>query len=257
MDPIITDRQVADISKLIHKWETLLPYLNLSNSDEVVIKRNNPNDYEYQKMQLLYMWKRRRGGEATLNYLVSACYEAGEGELAQQILHMSDNVPTHTVTEDQPITIAVGHGGRVQTDISPSVVTSPQSLSRCQSISTDQLKLLRQLIKDVLNENKEALMKICGDDGQKANVGYHMGKVGIIGAAEQLSPTCDGIITSFETGLLLKKNIPNIEDYCNRFIKGLANAGGPAKEAAGMLIEEWTSKIKKELFIELKLSYKP
>ena len=83
MDKKIEDRQIVDFSKLINSWQYLRPFLGMSDADESSLK----NDYtaDNQKMNLLFMWKKRKGSDATLIALKQACEEAREYELARKI----------------------------------------------------------------------------------------------------------------------------------------------------------------------------
>jgi hypothetical protein len=109
MNSKITDHQISDIAKRIYSWETIRPFLGLSNSDEVAIKRDYPHGYvyEYQKMQLLSMWKKKKGDEATIGALAQACYNAGEKDLAQslnpELTHITGCYP-----KDSAVMVGIG-----------------------------------------------------------------------------------------------------------------------------------------------------
>jgi hypothetical protein len=108
------------------------------------------------------------------------------------------------------------------------------------------------ILKNTLTDNSDVLSPIF--DSSISSIAHHMCQYDIISSADGNSPTYDGIINSFNNALPTKKTQSKLEAYCNKFLKALANVGGNAKDAADMLMEEWTEKVKKTLSINLNLS---
>jgi hypothetical protein len=88
----------------------------------------------------------------------------------------------------------------------------------------DQLKRLKQILKDVLNENEDILH----------------------------SPQ-RGIIDSFQSSLELLTTQQQIEEHCSKFINALGTVG---EKDAAMLHDEWTREANNELSITLNISFK-
>ena len=78
-------------------------------------------------------------------------------------------------------------------------------------------------------------------------------QAGIITRAVQRSPTYDAIIDQFEAGIKFIGTQRDLEEDCNVFITALTNVGGPVKDAALMIQQEWIDIVKRELGIELDL----
>ena len=76
---------------------------------------------------------------------------------------------------------------------------------------------------------------------------------GIITRDVQRSPSYNTIIGQFEVGMKFKHTQKDLEEHCNKFITALTNVGGPMKDAALMIQQEWIDVVKTELGIELDL----
>ena len=82
LDGVVTNKDIAIIAQnYLEKWETLSPFLELTNADEA-IRRNN-HDYEEQKRAFLRRWKKERA--ATYTVLIKAAKEARNKMLADAI----------------------------------------------------------------------------------------------------------------------------------------------------------------------------
>ena len=55
------------------------------------------------------------------------------------------------------------------------------------------------------------------------------------------SPTFDSLIHEFQAGMMCKKDVTQLEEYCQKFLDCLYNGsqGGPAISAAQNLTEKW------------------
>lgn len=87
MNDILIDLEIAKVSKYINTWELISPHLGITSSEEVALKRDHP-DYNQQKRELLFLWRKRKGSRATLRALATACKEAGEESLCERIYEM-------------------------------------------------------------------------------------------------------------------------------------------------------------------------
>ena len=61
---------LANISKIIVDPFSLAPYLDISDAEIVVIKRDHVGDFKAQKYELFSLWKRKNGCKATLSILI-------------------------------------------------------------------------------------------------------------------------------------------------------------------------------------------
>ena len=78
-------------------------------------------------------------------------------------------------------------------------------------------------------------------------------QAGIISRDVQRSPTYDAIIDQFVAGMKFKRTQRDLEEHCKKFITALTKVGGPVKDAALMIQQEWIDIVKTELGIELDL----
>lgn len=84
VDPI-SHAQLAKIAnELLTKWEELSPSLGLTQPQEVTIRKTH-RDYADQKREVLYMWKKNKGNEATYGSLIAAAEDTSNKELADGI----------------------------------------------------------------------------------------------------------------------------------------------------------------------------
>ena len=64
-----TERDLARIAKQVERWESFYMYLNVTGPETIVVKQNHPSDYEQQKLEVLKVWKHKRGFQATFKIL--------------------------------------------------------------------------------------------------------------------------------------------------------------------------------------------
>ena len=69
------------------------------------------------------------------------------------------------------------------------------------------------------------------------------------------SPTYDSVIHEFKAGMMYKKDITQLEEYCQTFLDCLDNGsqGGPAISAAQDLAEDWKKSVRKRHSISLSI----
>ena len=80
----ITEYALNRIGLKLVLWKPLARELGTSQAGIVAITEND-SDYNEQKFKSLYEWKRRVGKEATWKNLLSACHNAGDKDLADQL----------------------------------------------------------------------------------------------------------------------------------------------------------------------------
>ena len=88
MDRKPTDLEIVEISKHLYKWEILGTHLGITNPEQEALKRDNSNQYDCQKQQCLFLWRRKNGSDAKLSVLTDACQQAGENDIAEKIQAM-------------------------------------------------------------------------------------------------------------------------------------------------------------------------
>ena len=79
-------------------------------------------------------------------------------------------------------------------------------------------------------------------------------QAGIITRNVQRSPSYDAIISQFANGMKIKRTQRDLEEHCKKFITALTDVGGPVKDAALMIQQDWIDIVKRELGIELQLN---
>ena len=94
---------------------------------------------------------------------------------------------------------------------------------------------MQSVLKKQFNSLNNAL-KNCLKD-----VANEMYAEGLISNEVKDKPTYDSIIQEFKAGMIYKKDISQLEGYCQTFLDCLYNGsqGGPARGAAQNLAEEW------------------
>ena len=101
--------------------------------------------------------------------------------------------------------------------------------------ASELCKTLQSVLKKQFNSLKNAL-KNCLKD-----VANEMYAEELISNGVKDSPTYDSIIQEFKAGMIYRKDITQLEEYCQTFLDCLYNGsqGGPARSAAQNLAEEW------------------
>jgi hypothetical protein len=120
------------------------------------------------------------------------------------------------------------------------------------SSARSQAQVIQLILIDVLMVNEKILQPIF--ESSKRDIAHHMHRNDIISNADNNAPTYNGIIESFKLALPTKKTIPDLEEYCTKFLKAFNDAGGSAIHAAKMLLKEWKEQVNTQLSIDLKLS---
>ena len=87
LDSIISDSHIEIIArKYLVNWETLRPHLScITEAQERNILTKQYQDDEWKRRQLLSLWKREAGNEATYRALITAAEESGDISLANNI----------------------------------------------------------------------------------------------------------------------------------------------------------------------------
>ena len=83
LDSPVSDKNVAEISRQLVKWEDLAPWLELTPAEEEEVKGSG--DYGHQKREFLRTWRRKKGNDATYRRLITALCCAQNIELIEKI----------------------------------------------------------------------------------------------------------------------------------------------------------------------------
>ncbi len=103
-----SDIHIAEIAKIIDRWEEFACYFSLSQSEVKEIARDCHCNYGQQKREFLTRWRQKNGDEATIEKLRSCLKEAKEDKLLHKIDMLGCVGVEHT--EAPPIgTIMVSH----------------------------------------------------------------------------------------------------------------------------------------------------
>ena len=78
-------------------WEELSPHLKLTVQQEHSIRRTF-QDYERQKREALYMWKRNKGNGATYGFFITAAETISNVQLADSVRDLLKERLQHTST---------------------------------------------------------------------------------------------------------------------------------------------------------------
>ena len=66
-----TEKDLARIAKEVERWESVHMHLNVTGPETIAIQKTHLNDYEQQKLEVLRVWKRKRGLQATFEVLAN------------------------------------------------------------------------------------------------------------------------------------------------------------------------------------------
>ena len=66
-----TEKDLAHIAKYVERWESVSMHLDVTGPEGIAIVQNHPCDYERQKLEVLRVWKRKRGLQATFEVLAN------------------------------------------------------------------------------------------------------------------------------------------------------------------------------------------
>ena len=90
---------------------------------------------------------------------------------------------------------------------------------------------------DVLRKNQVVLNRTF--ENSVPDIARELSQADIISDSVRKSPTYDTIIGDFISGLQLKSDTIELEEFCMDFLKALSNVGGPVSQAANMLMKKW------------------
>ena len=90
---------------------------------------------------------------------------------------------------------------------------------------------------DVLRKNQVVLNGAF--ENSVPDIARELSQADIISQSVRKSPTYDTIIGDFISGLQLKSDTIELEEFCMDFLKALSNVGGPVSQAANMLMKKW------------------
>ena len=116
LDEKPTDIDCTNYSRFINTWELLSPYLNITKPEEIDLKKDS-YDYNQQKREVLFLWRRKNGSRATRRVLARACRDTGEVALAEKI------EGKYQATFMKPVTVASGSIQTTPTEFSSDAVT--------------------------------------------------------------------------------------------------------------------------------------
>jgi hypothetical protein len=153
-------------------------------------------------------------------------------------------------SQHQPM-VPRSSGGQQPMSLHPPSDQPMELSSGAQSLSKGQIKEAKIILKEVLKDNEDALRKIFRDS--QAAITNHMARAEIIGTADANASTYDVIMSAFEGGMLVKKKQSDLEQYCNKFLQAFYNAGGNCKDAAQMLMGEWSEGVYDKFNVNLNL----
>ena len=85
LDQPCTQEHLIEIAPSVIQWQTVAPFLGLTEGDEEAIVTRNPNNVNAQKIAMLRTWKERFGSIATYRKLAEAFWKVGKTDLAERV----------------------------------------------------------------------------------------------------------------------------------------------------------------------------
>lgn len=82
-----SEPQLEQIAEKIVKWEGLATHLGINEQERFAIKEDE-KEYERQKVDMLFKWRRRNGSQATWKVLVKISLKVGDRQLAEDIIRI-------------------------------------------------------------------------------------------------------------------------------------------------------------------------
>ena len=66
---VCIEKDLARITKQVKRWESVYMHLNVTGPETITIQQNHPGDYKQQKLEVLKVWKWKKGFQATFKFL--------------------------------------------------------------------------------------------------------------------------------------------------------------------------------------------
>ena len=95
LDCRVSDYHIAQIADDLVDWESLAPYLELTESEQKEIAEDYRGRYKLQKLQALREWKRKNGDRATYRKLGGICRN-------HDLVSLAERIESYPGTELQP-----------------------------------------------------------------------------------------------------------------------------------------------------------
>ena len=111
-------------------------------------------------------------------------------------------------------------------------------------LSGDKVEEVRKIIQDILTKRYSAL-----DDLLKASIksfAVDMYSHGLISETTKDTANFNDMMREFKSGMDFIRDHKLVK-HCQLFLQSLAKQGGPLKDAASSIAEEWTDNINKKL----------
>ena len=69
LQQVCTEKDLVCIARQVEQWESLYAYLSITGPETTAIKKDHLGNYEQQKVEVLKLWKRKKGLQATFKVL--------------------------------------------------------------------------------------------------------------------------------------------------------------------------------------------
>ena len=125
------------------------------------------------------------------------------------------------------------------TPVLPTLITKGIYSNVIIKLSSAVDEIIRKL-KQVLVANHVALHDIFQES--IGSISNELLQVDIITRDVFKSPSYDAIIGQFEAGMDIARTWRDLNEHCKKFITALTNVGGPVKDAALMIQQEWITR---------------
>ena len=114
-------------------------------------------------------------------------------------------------------------------------------------LSADEVDKIKKILQDVLTKRHAAL-----DGLLKASIksiATDMYSHGLISVPTRDAAKFEDMMREFTSGMDFIRDDHNLVKHCRLFLQSLGKQGGPHKQAASSIAEEWTANIKEKLNI--------
>ena len=121
-------------------------------------------------------------------------------------------------------------------------------------LSNDDVKKVRKIIESVLTQWHSKLSKLFNASLQQ--IATDMYSCGIISQNVRAAPVFMDMMAEFQLGMEFISDGQRLVNYCQTFLQILVKQGGPHKQAAISIAEDWIGNIKRELKLNINFDTK-